>query len=120
MRDIYDPPPAPVALGTPASERMIWTKTDYACLATFGLIVAAGSLLASLFEPTLAILTALGGTLVFVESWYTAVAYLHRHPAASMKLRWITFVAALVPWTVGLGVAAGAMLILFKISDMFY
>jgi hypothetical protein len=112
MRDIYDPPPAPVALGTPATERMIWTKADFACLATFGLIVAAGSLLASLFEPTLA--------LVFVEGWYTAVAYLHRHPAASMKLRWITFVAALVPWTVGLGVAAGAMLILFKISDMFF
>ncbi len=66
----------------------------------------------------MAILTALGGSLVIFESWFTALGYLHRCKPLRLRARWTIFLAAIVPWLIGLGIAATLMLSLFWFSDM--
>ena len=50
---------------------------------------------------------------------FDALGFLHRQPSGSLSGRWMIFLAALVPWLIGLGIAAALMLGLFLISDMF-
>ena len=69
-------------------------------------------------EPELAIATAAAGALVILESWLTALGYLHRCRPLRLKARWTIFLAALVPWLVGLGIAVTVMLWLFWVSDL--
>ena len=78
---------------------------------------AAVALLAWHDEPILALVTAAAGALVILESWFTALGFLHRCPPLRLKARWTIFLAALVPWLVGLGVAVSVMLSLFWVSD---
>jgi hypothetical protein len=118
MHDIYDPPPAPVAWNPPPSEPLRLTRGDVVCLATFTVLLAFAAGFASAIEPTLAILVSLGGTLVILESWYTALGYLHRRPSKTLTGRWVIFLSALVPWVLGLGIAAMLMMSLFLISDL--
>ena len=54
---------------------------------------------------------------MILESWFTALGYLHRCSPLRLKARWMIFLAALVPWLFGLGVAVMLMLSLFWISD---
>jgi hypothetical protein len=115
--DIYDPPPAPIPWAPPKPEPLNWTAGDLAILVSFGALILAASALAWRVEPTLTVLVLLGGTLVIVESWFTALGYLHRRPAESLGARWKIFLAALVPWLLGLGLAAALMLGLFYLSD---
>jgi hypothetical protein len=117
MRDIYDPPPAPVAWNPPKADPLVWKGGDVAFLATFILLLAFVTGVAWAIEPTVAILVTLGGTLVILESWFTALGFLHRHRLGSLRARWVIFLAALIPWLVGLGVAATLMLGLFLASD---
>ena len=117
MQDIYDPPPAPVPWNPPPRPPLVWTRADVACLATFGVLLAFSAGLAWSIEPTVSVVMAVGGTLVILESWFTALGFLHRRPAATVRGRWKIFLAALVPWLVGLGVAAMLMMGLFLISD---
>ncbi len=117
MHDIYDPPPAPIAWNPPQPEPLIWTRADVACLAVFGVMLAIASRLAWSVEPTLAALVILGGALVILESWFTALGFLHLRPSESLSGRWIIFLAALAPWLIGLGVAATLMMGLFYVSD---
>ena len=58
-----------------------------------------------------------GRTLVILECWLTALGFLHRCRPLGLRARWTIFLAALVPWLVGLGVAVTLMLSLFWISD---
>jgi hypothetical protein len=118
MHDIYDPPPAPVPWNPPPSPPMRLTRGDMACLAALVVLLAFASGIASTIEPTLAILITVGGSLVILESWYTALGFLHRQPAGSLTRRWTIFLAALVPWVAGLGIAAALMAGLFLLSDM--
>lgn len=118
MHDIYDPPPVPQVDWTPPrTETLVFNRGDLLCLASLcaGLLLVA--LLAWRSEPVLALISAGAGTLVILESWLTALGFLHRCPPVSMKLRWTIFLAALIPWLVGLSVAVGLMLCLFWISD---
>ncbi|SIO61078.1 hypothetical protein SAMN05444166_6631 [Singulisphaera sp. GP187] len=117
MYDIYNPPPAPVAWNPPQSERLFYTRGDLTCLATLCATLFAASILVWRSEPTVAFITALGGSLVILESWFTALGFMHRRRSLSVKARWTIFVAALVPWLVGLGIAATLMLGLFYVSD---
>jgi hypothetical protein len=119
MHDIYDPPPAPVAWNPPPSEPLRLTRGDVVCLAAFVMLLVFTASVASAIEPALAVLIALGGSLVILESWYTALGFLHRRPSVSLTGRWMIFLAALVPWLIGLGIAATLMMGLFLISDMF-
>ncbi|MFO0890831.1 MAG: hypothetical protein U0790_17005 [Isosphaeraceae bacterium] len=120
MHDIYDPPPAPqVDWAPPKVEPLIFSRGDLICL----LSLCAGLLVIALFawssEPVLALISAGAATLVVLESWLTALGFLHRCPPVSLKFRWTIFLAAIVPWLVGLSVAVGLMLCLFWISDHF-
>ena len=66
----------------------------------------------------MALLTAVGGSLVIFESWFTALGFLHRCRPLGLRARWTIFLAALVPWLIGLGIAAALMLGLFWFSDV--
>ncbi len=117
MHDIYDPPPAPVAWNPPSTERLVFTTGDVVCLIVLCTLLVGAALFAWWSEPTVALFTALGGTLVILESWFTALGYLHRRRSLGLRARWTIFLAALVPWLVGLGVAALLIMGLFLVSD---
>ncbi len=114
--DIYDPPPAPIPWAPPQAEPLNWTAGDLTVLASFGALVLTASALAWRVEPTMAALIFLGGVLVIVESWFTALGFLHRRPLG-LGGRWKIFLAALIPWVLGLSLAAALMLGLFYLSD---
>ena len=118
--DIYNPPPAPTAWVPPKPEPLHWTASDIVVLVAFSALVLAASVWAGRFEPTLAPIIITGGTLVIIESWFTALGFLHRHrqpDVSGFRDRWKIFLAALLPWVVGLGLAAGLMHGLFTLSD---
>jgi hypothetical protein len=117
MHDIYDPPPAPVPWNPPQTERLVFTAGDIVCLVLLWALLVVGSALFLSGEPTVALLTALGGTLVILESWFTALGFLQRRHALGLRARWTIFMAALVPWIVGLGIAAMLIMGLFLVSD---
>ena len=117
LYDIYDPPPAAVPYNPPEAPGPAWRVGDLVCLALFCLLTGAVSAWAWQVEPSMAVLTMLGGTLVVLESWFTALGFLQRSPAQSIRERWTIFVAALVPWMAGLGGAAALMYGLFFVSD---
>jgi hypothetical protein len=118
MHDIYDPPPVPqVEWDPPKAEPLIFTWGDLTCLVSLcaGLLIVA--LVAWYNEPVLALISAGAGALVILESWFTAVGFLHRCPPVGLRFRWTIFLAALIPWLIGLGFAVSLMLCLFWISD---
>ena len=118
--DIYNPPPAPTPWVPPQPEPLHWTASDAAILAGLGVLVLAAACWAGRFEPILAPLVLAGGVLVIVESWFTALGFLHQHRQprfSTFRDRWKIFVAALLPWAVGLALAAGLMVGLFTLSD---
>jgi hypothetical protein len=117
MHDIYDPPPAPVPWNPPQPERLVFTTGDLMCLIFLCALLLAGAVLAWGSDPSVALMTMLGGTLVILESWFTALGFLHRRHAVSLRARWTVFLAALIPWIVGLGVAAMLIMGLFLVSD---
>lgn len=117
MHDIYDPPPAPVADEQPEPEPLTWTRADLAFLVVPCLALLAASFALWRTEPTVAALTTLGGSLVLLESWFTALGFLHKYPARGLGARLKIFLAALVPWVLGLGVAAALMVGLFLVTD---
>ena len=74
MRDIYDPPPAPEQDFNPASpDPLIFTRDDFICLAGLCTLLTAVSFTAWRTEPALALATAAAGSLVILESWFTAL-----------------------------------------------
>ena len=85
MHDIYDPPPAPLAWNPPKPERLVFTTGDLVCLALLCTLLFAASVLAWRTEPAVALFTALGGTLVILESWFTALGFLHRRRSVRPK-----------------------------------
>jgi hypothetical protein len=118
MHDIYDPPPVPPVDWDPIkSEPLIFTRSDLFCLIALCGGLLAVALLAWRNEPALAMISAGAGALVILESWFTALGFLHRCPPVSLKLRWTIFFAALVPWLIGVGLAVALMLCLFWMSD---
>src|SRR5262249_3549635 len=114
--DIYDPPPAPVAWN-PKPEPLVFTRGDLVCLVTLCGALVVASILFWSSEPGMAVLTALAGSVVILESWFTALGFLHRCRPLSLRARWTIFLAALVPWLIGIGVAAAFMIALFVVSD---
>ena len=117
MRDIYNPPPAPITLEPDQNEPVPYTGRDLAWLAllvTLCLAAAAGS---ALIEPTLWPAVLLGGLFVSLESWFSALTFVHRHPSARDEGLWRVFLAAFAPWALGLGAATAFLIGLFAITD---
>ncbi len=120
MYDIYDPPPVPALdYATVKREPLIFTRGDLFCLLSLCALLLVAAVAAWNTEPTLAIVTALAGMLVIFESWMTALGFLHRCRPLSLRARWTIFLAALLPWLVGLAGAASVILGLFWIFDLF-
>ncbi len=118
MHDIYDPPPALTQdCLPPKREPLIFTTGDLVCLIGLCALLFALALLGWSSEPAVAVATAAAGSLVILESWFTALGFLHRCPPLRLKARWFIFLAALVPWLLGLGVAVTVMISLFWVSD---
>jgi hypothetical protein len=118
LHDIYNPPPAPIPWN-PKPEPLVFTGGDLVCLATLCSLLGVAALIAWPSEPMMAVPMALGGSLVILESWFTALGFLHRRKRLGLRARWTVFLAALVPWLVELGVAASLMIALFAIFDWF-
>jgi hypothetical protein len=97
---------------------LIFTTGDLMCLVGLCAVLFAAAVLGWRSEPGVAVATAAAGALVILESWFTALSYLHRCKPLGLRARWTIFMAALVPWLVGLGVAVTLMLSLFWISDL--
>lgn len=116
--DIYDPPPAPVALDPPRAEPLTYTWGDLACLVTLFTLLCVSAAAVWWSEPAMALLTAVGGSLVVLESWFTALGFLHRAGPLGLRARWTVFLAALLPWLAGLGIAGTLILSLFWITDL--
>lgn len=118
MHDIYNPPPAPRAMEPPKPEPLHLRSGDLAALGMLCLPVAVASAWAWAIEPTLGLWVTVAGVFVVLESWFSALTFLHRHPDDARRgRRWLIFLAALVPWLLSLGVGAALMIGLFRISD---
>ena len=116
--DIYDPPPAPVPLA-PTPERIAWKTSDLAVLIAMVAIALSLAAWAWTVEPSLAVLVLIGAAIVIVESWSTALGFLHRHRLAGSGGRWTIYIAALVPWLLALGLATALMMGVFLLLDRF-
>src|SRR4051812_47108528 len=119
MHDIYDPPPAPIAWNPPKAEPLVYTVGDLVCLIVLFVLLLSVSVLVWRGDWVLTIATTVGGALVILESWFTALGFLHRRRSLGLRARWTVFLAALIPWLAGLGIAATLMLCLFLVSDWF-
>ncbi len=117
MHDIYDPPPAPRRIEPPPAEPIPWKTGDLAALALLCVPVVGVSAWAWAIEPTLGLWVTIAGIFVILESWFSALTFLHRHPDAGTSRRWVIFLAALAPWALALGFAATLMKGLFFVSD---
>jgi hypothetical protein len=118
IHDIYDPPPVPpVDWDPPKTSALVFSRGDLLCLAALCTGLLGLALLAWKNDPILALVSASAGALVILESWITTLGYLHRAPPVSLKLRWTIFLAALIPWIIGLGFAVCLMLCLLWLSD---
>lgn len=118
QHDIYDPPPSGTSWLPPSHEPLTFTGADLSCLLLLGLLVLIGSAVAFAFEALLGILVLIGGSLVVLESWYTALGFLHKRPTDHAWQRVVIILAALVPWVVGLGLSAALMIALFFLTDL--
>lgn len=118
QHDIYDPPPSGTSWLPPRNEPLTFTRGDLACLLVLGSIVLVGSAVAFAFDALLGILTLIGASLVVLESWYTALGFLNRGAHEHSGHRVVIILAALVPWIVGLGLAAALMIGLFSFTEI--
>jgi hypothetical protein len=117
MRDIYNPPPAPVPLEPAAPEPLSVTRGDVLWLVAMLSLLGMGVAAASAEDLTFGLGVLVGGLFVILESWFSGLTFLRRHDAARTLSRWLVFGAALMPWLIGLGFAAALMLVLFSLSD---
>jgi hypothetical protein len=118
--DIYNPPPAPVPYTPPAVEPIVWTGGDLLALGMLACPVYLAAAWAWSIDPTLGVWVTAAGLFMILESWLSAVTFLHRHPAArrlAPRRRWLVFLAALLPWLMCLAFGVALMLGLFVISD---
>ncbi len=115
--DIYNPPPAPDPLEPPRAEPIQWSVSDLAALAALCAPVGAIAAWAWSVEPTLGLWVTIAGVFVILESWFSALTFLHRHPSERFVGRWLVFLAALMPWLLSLGFGAALMIGLFRLSD---
>jgi hypothetical protein len=117
MRDIYDPPPAPVSVGPPKPEPVQVRPGDVVYLLVACVPLSLGVLWAWRVDTILGIGVTISGLFVILESWFSALTFLHRHHDDPERSRWMIFLVALAPWVVGLGATAALLLGLFLLSD---
>lgn len=114
---LYDPRPAPRLQSPPAADPIHWTAGDLAALAVLCAPVYVLAGWAWAIDSMLGWWVTGAGIVVTVESWFSALSFLHRHPDTQRPGRWLVFLAALVPWVLSLGCGAALMIGLFRLSD---
>lgn len=117
MRDIYNPPPAPMAFNPPPPEALVITRGDVAWLLVLCALLAPAAMWAWSIDLTLGLGVTIGGLFMVLESWFSGLTFLRRHPSARPVGRGLIFLAALMPWLFGLGFAAALMWALFQLGD---
>lgn len=118
VQDLYDPAPSCTSWLPVEPEPIPFGRGDLAVLIGLAATWAVVTVPAWLFEPMLGLLAMVGGALILLESWFTALGYLHRQPRQTPSRRALIMVAAFVPWLAGLGLAALLMWALFALSDL--
>jgi hypothetical protein len=116
--DIYNPPPAPVAWEEPPPEPLAISSADIAWLLGLCALLVPPSVWAWIEDPLLGAVVTTGGLFVILESWFSGLAFLRRHPDKRPVGRGLIFLAALVPWLIGVGFTASLMWLLFWLSDL--
>lgn len=116
MRDIYDPPPAPITL-KPQSAPLLWNGRDLLWLGLLLGLAILAAVWAWSVEPVMGPAVLVGGLFVAFESWFSALTFFQRHPDAREGSRWRIFLAAVTPWAMGLGLSAGLLVGLFALTD---
>ena len=119
-RDIYDATPLQVSVNMPETVPLRPTRQDKLFLALVLAIVLFLSLSAFFLDTSVSLLLAMGGCLVVLESWHTALLFLERHEPDANQARLLIHVGALMPWLMILGLSALFMLGLFWLSDYLY
>lgn len=119
-RDIYDSTPLQISVNMPETAPLRPTRHDTVFLSVVLSLVLFLSLWAFFLDTSVSILIALGGCLVVLESWHTALLFLERREAESGRPRLLIHIGALLPWVMILGSAALVMLGLFWLSDYLY
>lgn len=117
MRDIYDPPPARMTLEHRTGQPVTWTGRDLGWLALLVGLCLLAAAWSWTIEPMMWPTVLVGGLFVALESWFSALTFLHRHPDAQSGGRARIFAAAVAPWAVGLGLATAFMVGLFAVTD---
>jgi hypothetical protein len=117
MKNLYDPPPASVTYESPAEDPIAWTRGDVLWLVALCLVLLAGAAWAWVIEPALGVGITIAGLFVILESWFSALTFLHRHPHDRPLGRAVIFLVALAPWALGIGAAAALLIGLFWFSD---
>ncbi len=119
MRDIYNPPPAPLAFDPPQPEPLVVTGIDVAYLVAMCVVFGILAAWPWAVDMVLGLGVTIGGLFIILESWFSGLTFLKRHPAARPVGRYLVFLVALTPWLFGLGVVTAVMLGLFWVSDHF-
>lgn len=118
--DIYNPPPATIAITPAPPEPIRWTGVDLVALTALAFPVYLAAAWAWSVDLTLGVWVTIAGVFMILESWFSALTFLHRHPAArglrGMQ-RWMVFLSALSPWLLTLGFGLALMFGLFLVSD---
>ncbi len=120
--DIYDPPPAPIPYTPPAAPPIVWSRGDLLALGLLAFPVYLAAVWAWAIDPTLGVWVTAAGLFMILETWLSAVTFLHRHPHArtlAPRSRWLIFLVALLPWLLCLVFGVALMLGLFALSDHF-
>jgi hypothetical protein len=117
--DIYNPPPVPLPVGPPPPEPLRWTPGDLGVLAGLAFPVYLAAAWAWAIDPTLGLWVSIAGLFMILETWFSALTFLARHPETDRapRRRWMVFLVALSPWLLSLGLGAGLMLGLFALID---
>ncbi len=117
MHDIYNPPPAPLVLDVTSPEPLVVSSSDVAWLLLLCGLLVPPSAWAWSVDAMLGLGVTMGGLFVVLESWFSGLTFLRRHPSARPVGRGLIFLAALVPWLIGISFVASLMLSLFWLTD---
>lgn len=117
-RNLFNPSPVSRPLSKPVRHPLRPLKADLGWLAmVVAILLIVVTATVWLVDEILGLLVGLGGLLVLLESWFTGLGYLERRPLSPTRDRWSIHFAALIPWIIGLGLAALLMTGLFFLSD---
>lgn len=118
LHDIYNPPPAPMPFEVASqNEPLVITSSDVAWLLVLCVLVVPPSVMAWILDPLLGAALTVVSVFIVLESWFSGLTFLRRHPAARPLWRGMVFLAATVPWLIGAAFMVSLILAFFWLTD---